>query len=178
MLLSAKKLAFLGLLLACTVIIVILSGVLEFNSLFLLAGASYLVGIAIRESGIRIGTGFYIASLLLSLMLAPNKLYCITFIAMGLYLVISEYTYDKLAKVKQIGNRKRMYWAVKYAVFNLMYIPILIFLPKLIYQGELNKNFLLVLILGGQVALFVYDIAYNYFQKHIWEKVRGKLNLS
>ena len=178
MLLSAKKLAFLGLLLACTVIIVILSGVMEFNSLFLQVGASYLVGIAIRECGIRIGTGFYIASILLSLMLAPNKLYCITFIAMGLYLVIIEYSYDKLAKVKQIGTRKRIYWLIKYATFNLMYISVLVFLPKLFYPGELNKSFLLVIILGGQVALFVYDLAYNYFQKHIWEKVRGKLNLT
>ncbi|HKM00341.1 MAG TPA: hypothetical protein VJZ06_10570 [Mobilitalea sp.] len=177
MFLSAKKLAFLGLLLACTVIIVILSGVLEFNSLFLLAGASYLVGIAIREGGIRIGTGFYIASLLLSLMLAPNKLYCITFIAMGLYLVISEYIYDKLAKIKRIGNRKRVYWIIKYVIFNLMYIPMLIFLPKLIYQGELNDRLWQALIPAGQVALFVYDRAYNYFQKHVWEKVRGKLNL-
>lgn len=177
MFLSAKKLAFLGLLLAYTVIIVILSGILEFNSLFLLAGASYLVGIAIRESGIRIGTGFYIASLLLSLMLAPNKLYCITFIAMGLYLVISEYSYDKLAKIKRIGDRKRVYWIIKYVIFNLMYIPMLIFLPKLIYQGELNDRLWLVLIPAGQVALFIYDMAYNYFQKHVWEKVRRKLNL-
>ena len=42
MLLNAKKLAFLGLLLAITVLLIILSGVLEFNTIFLLAGASLL----------------------------------------------------------------------------------------------------------------------------------------
>ena len=175
MLLNAKKLAFLGLLLAVTVLLIILSGVFEFNTLFLLAAASFGVGIAIRETGIRLGTGFYLAAVLLSLMLAPNKLYCITFSAMGIYIVLSEFIYDSLFNIKWKINRKRLYWILKYTAFNLMYVPMLIFLPKLIYQGNLTPWVLGAIFIAGQAALLVFDTAYNYFQKEIWGKYRNKL---
>jgi hypothetical protein len=177
MFLSAKKMSFLGLLLACAVLMVILSGILEFNTLFLLAGASFSVGIAIRESGLRFGFGFFIAGTLLSLILAPNKLYCITFAAMGLYLVSIEFAWEKLASTKGSRNMSKMFWVIKYVIFNVMYIPIILFLPKLIYPGKLNKGLVVVLMIGGQLALLIYDTAYSYFQKSIWGKLRGRLHL-
>ncbi len=183
MLLNAKKLAFLGLLLAVTVVLIILSGVFEFNTLFLLAAASFGVGIAIRESNIRIGAGFYLAAILVSIILAPNKLYIITFSAMGLYILIIEYAFDQLTRVRwktpgsSVSYRSRAYWVLKYLVFNLMYLPMLLFLPRLIYPGELKGLILTLLILGGQVALFLFDTAYRYFQGVIWGKIRSKLQL-
>lgn len=182
MLLNTKKLAFLGLLLAVTVVLIILSGVFEFNTLFLLAAASFGVGIAIRESSIRIGAGFYLAAILVSMMLAPNKLYIITFSAMGLYILIIENAFDQLTHLKwkllgSVSNRSRVYWVLKYFVFNLMFLPMLFFLPKLIYPGELKVRVLALLILGGQVALFLFDTAYRYFQGTVWGKVRNKLQL-
>lgn len=172
---SAKKLAFLGLLTAVTVILIILSGVLDFNTLFLLAAASFGVGIAIRENGNRMGFGFYLASLLLSIILAPNKLYCITYAAMGMYILIWEFTYDRLLRVQNVSSRKKLHWVIKYITFNLMLLPMIIFMPKLVYQGEINKGILTMVFLAGQIALFVYDMAYAYFQRVIWGKVRGKL---
>ncbi len=183
MLLNAKKLAFLGLLLAVTVVLIILSGVFEFNTLFLLAAASFGVGIAIRESNIRIGAGFYLAAILVSMMLAPNKLYIITFSAMGLYILIIEYAFDKLTHLQwkplgsSVSNRSRVYWILKFTVFNLMYLPMLILLPKLIYPGELKGIILALHLLGGQVALFLFDTAYRYFQGTVWGKIRNKLQL-
>ena len=174
---NAKKIAFLGLLLAATTLLVILSGILEFNTLFLLAGASFGVGIAIRECKLRIGFGFYIGSVLLSFILAPNKFYCITYSAMGLYLVIIEYFFITLSNVNWKKNRIIIFWIIKYVTFNLMYIPILLFLPKLIYQGEISTGLLVILILVGQIVLFIYDTAHNYFQKGIWDKVRKNLHL-
>jgi hypothetical protein len=174
MLLRAKKLAFLGLLLAVTVILVILSGILDFNTLFLLAAASFCVGIAIRETSLILGVGFFIASILLSLMLAPNKLYCLTFAAMGLYLIITEFSWSRLIKITQGIKRETIFWIIKLIVFNIIYIPILIVSPKLIYQGEidLKSGLILILLAGGQVAIVIYDKAYNYFQKAIWGKFR------
>jgi len=177
MLLTTKKLAFLGVLLAATVTLIILSGVFEFNTLFLLGAASFGVGIALRECGIRIGFGFYIAAILLSFILAPNKLYCITFGVMGLFLVIEDIAFVKLTYVKWKKNRSKIFWLVKYIAFNLMFLPILIFMPKLIYPGEINKGFLIVIFIIGQIVLFVYDMAHDYFQKHIWGKLRGKMHL-
>lgn len=177
MLLNTKKLAFLGVLLAFDVLLIILSGILELNTLFLLAGASFCVGIAIREIGIGSGFAFYLASILLSLILAPNKFYCITYAAFGLYIVITDYFYDKLAHVKKNINRGRMFWLIKYVAFNLMYLPMLIFLPKLIYQGVMNTKLIVFLLLAGQLALFVFDRAYEFFQRHLWGRFRGHIKL-
>lgn len=176
MLLNAKKMAFLGLLLAVTELLIILSGVLEFNTLFLLGAASFGVGIAIRESNIRYGVGFYLGAILLGLILAPNKFYCITFAAMGFYILVMEYTFDKLTHSSS-KNRAKLYWMIKYIAFNVMYIPMLVLLPTLIYQGEMNRLLLPVMFVAGQVVLYFYDLAYRYFQSYLWGKVRNKINL-
>ncbi|MDF2540488.1 MAG: hypothetical protein K0S47_206 [Herbinix sp.] len=174
---NAKKIAFLGLLLAFAVILVIFSGIFEFNTLFLLAAASFCVGIAIRECKMALGFGFFIASTLLSLMLAPNKLYCITYSAFGLYIVIAEYTWGKLEKGKIRKNRSELLWIIKYIVFNLMFIPMVLFFPKLFYQGSINPGLIAVFLFGGQIALFIFDNAYRYFQRSIWGKVRHHFQL-
>ncbi len=174
--LNARKLSFMGLLLSICVVLIILSGVLEFNTLFLLAAASFCVGIAFRESDIRFAFGFYLAAFILGFLLAPNKLYCITFAAMGMYLLILEFSYDQLSAVKNQTRRRNLSWMIKYIVFNLMYIPAVLFLPKLFYAGDLNPQVLLILIVGGQGALFIYDMAYHYFQSYVWEKLRRRLN--
>ncbi len=177
MLLNTRKLAFLGLLLAFDVLLIILSGIIEFNTMFLLAAASFCVGIAIRETGRQYGFGFYLASILLGFILAPNKLYVITYGAFGLYLAVIEYAYDKLVNIKNNVRRRKLFWTVKYITFNLLYIPMLIFLLKLVYQGDIDIRLIILLVLGGQAALYVFDRAYEYFQSHIWGKVRGKLKL-
>lgn len=177
MFLNAKKIAFLGLLLACTVLLIVFSGILETNSLFLLAGASFCVGIAIRESGLKLGFGFYIANILLGFILAPNKIYCITFSAMGLYIVLTEFSWVKLISGKDNINKNLLFWIIKYFIFNIIYIPVIIFIPKLIYPGTLNIGLWAAFIIGGQVGLFIYDRAYSYFQKVIWGKFRSRFHL-
>ena len=172
---NAKRMAFLGLLLAVTVILVILGGVLELNTLFFMAAASFGVGIAIRECGLRLGFAFFVASVLLSLMIVPNKFYCITFIAMSLYVLIIEWAWEKLTYVKWCHNKNILLWVVKYLTFNIIYLPMLFVFPKLIYPGTINSYLLLALIVGGQAAVFIYDKAYNYFQSTIWGKFRGRL---
>ena len=44
--------------------------------------------------------GFYLGAILLGVILAPNKLYCITFGAMGLYVVAIEFCW------RHLGDRK------------------------------------------------------------------------
>ncbi|HHV12671.1 MAG TPA: hypothetical protein GXX75_20560 [Clostridiales bacterium] len=177
MLLNSKKLAFLGLLLAVDGLLIILSGIIEFNTMFLLAAASFCVGIAIRESSKQIGLGFLLASILVGLILAPNKFYCITYGAFGAYILVIEYAYDKLVKVQDIRRRRLLFWVIKYITFNIMYVPLLFFLPKLFYQGELHAGLAAGFLLAGQAALFVFDRAYDYFQRFVWGKIRHNLKL-
>lgn len=189
MLLRTKRIAFLSLLLAITVILTVLSSYLEMSTFFLLALASYLVGVAMNEINIAFGIGFYLASVILSFFLVPNKLYCLTFAMISAYMVIVEGIRAYLIKievkkkrtqdllVKRIKMQRVFLWGIKYVVFNLLYIPMLIFFPKLIYQGELTSRLYLGLMLGGQLVLAIYDLAYQDFVVKYWLKYRKNLSL-
>ena len=83
---KAKTMAFGGLLLALTVVCMALGSIIETSTLFLLAAASFFVGVVIREFGLRAGMAFYIAAVFLGLIMAPNKFYVLTFAAMGFYI--------------------------------------------------------------------------------------------
>ena len=80
---KARMTAFSGLLLALSVVCMALGSVIETNTLFLLAAASYFVGIIIREFGMKAGVAFYLADILLGFLVTPNKFYVISFAAMG-----------------------------------------------------------------------------------------------
>ena len=176
MLLDAKKIAVSGLLAALSVVLMYLSSVLETSSLFFIAAASFCVGVVVREWNFGGGTGFYIASVCLNFLLAPNKMYCITFAAMGLYLLLTEWLWRKIADAKEMKKRNLKLWIGKYVIFNLIYIPIIGFVPNLFVAKEISSQMLMVIWAAGQVAILVYDYAYRYFQGTIWGKIRIKRN--
>ena len=169
---GAKKIATAGLLVAISVIMVILSSIIETSSLFFIAGGSFLVGVAIREWGLRFGFAFLAASILLNFLIAPNKMYCITFAAMSVYIWVSELLWNRIADAKSLQRRNLVLWMGKYIFFNMMYVPAIFLFPKLIYQGELSFWITVGLIVGGQAALYIYDLAYRAFQSQIWGKWR------
>lgn len=172
---NAKKIAISGLLAAFSAVMLVLSSVIETNSLFLITAASFCVGIAIREWGIPFGVGFLIASTLVNVIVAPNKFYCLTFAVMGVYLIFSEYLWDKIAAKADMKHRTLALWIGKYAIFNCIYIPALLFFQELLFLKKVTGILLAVFWLVGQIALFVYDRVYIYFQGIIWGKLRIKL---
>ena len=78
-----KKNGVSGLLMAFAVVLIILSGILDFNTQFFLAAAAFLIGVIIREFDLRYGLAFFLGCLILGGLLAPQKLYCITYAMMG-----------------------------------------------------------------------------------------------
>ena len=167
--LRTKRLATLGVLAAFSVLLIVLGAVIETSTLFFLSAASFCVGIAIREWGLRYGISFLAATILVGLLVAPNKMYCVTFAGMGLYLCLAEILWNKF------GNKKVLLWCGKYIVFNLMYVPTIIFMPQLLISKEISTSLLLIMWVAGQVGLFVYDKAHDYFQIFIWNKLRKYL---
>ena len=117
---KAKTMAFGGLLLALTVVCMALGSVIETSTLFLLAAASFFVGIVIREFGLKAGAAFYIAAVLLGFITAPNKFYVLTFAAMGLYIWGIEAAFRYLEKHPAIRNRQAVFWISKYVIFNII----------------------------------------------------------
>ena len=172
---NGKKMAVSGLLLALTEILIILSGILEFNTLFLLGAASFSIGIIIREYGLKIGAAYYVAAVLLGLILAPNKLYCITFAALGAYLLLIELIFEMLMKQHLKAYPKKIFWVCKYVVFNLIYLPVLFLFPKLLFVKTPDDKLIIAAVIFGQVVLFLYDKAYEYFQADMWNKLRKRL---
>ena len=169
---GTKKMAAAGLLVAFVVVMLVFSSFIESNSLFFIAAASFCVGIAIREWGQKYGLAFLVAATILSLILAPNKMYCLTFSGMGAYVWTTELLWEQIARAKKMKHRNGMLWIGKYIVFNVMYIPVLIFAPMLIINKEVTWKMAIILFLVGQALLFVYDMAYRYFQTQIWGRLR------
>ena len=172
---NAKKTAVAGLLAALTVVLMLLSSSIESSSLFFIAAASFCVGIVIREWGPRFGIGFLVASVVLNFLLAPSKLYCFSYAGMGVYLLLSEWLWQALAKSLNTKHRNRKLWIGKYIIFNLMYVPVVCLMPEFIFAKEVSGKLMLIFLGAGQIGLWVYDRAYLYFQGCIWEKLRMRL---
>lgn len=172
---KAKTLAFGGLLLALTVVFMALGSVIETSTLFLLAAASFFVGIVVREFGLRAGAAFYIAAVLLGFITAPNKFYVLTFAAMGLYIWGIEAVWRYLEKKMKLGNRRVIFWISKFIIFNVIYIPIVVIFRDLLFAREISGVMQILILAGGQIGLYIYDMAYEYVQVHIWGKMRGRV---
>jgi hypothetical protein len=69
---NAKKTAVSGLLMALSVLLLVLSGVLDFSTLFFLAAAAFFVGIIIKEYGLGYGAAFFTGCTILGFLLAPE----------------------------------------------------------------------------------------------------------
>ena len=172
---KARTLAFGGLLLALTVVFMALGSIIETSTLFLLAAASYFVGIVVREFGLRAGAAFYIAAVLLGFITAPNRFYVLTFAAMGFYIWGIEAVWRWLEKRPQYRNRRMVFWISKYVIFNIVYIPIVIAFREMLFARAVSDTMMIIVVLGGQIALFIYDRAYDYVQAHLWGKLRGRM---
>ena len=175
--LNARGVAFLGLLLAFALVLTLIGGYTDISTLSFMAAAAFCTGIAIRECGLTFGGGFGVAGVLLAFMLAPNKLYVMTYACMSLYIFAREWVFDRIAVSKKMRHPRLKFWIFKYLIFNVMYIPVLIFLPEIIFAGYVSKALTVVLIVAGQIVLFIYDRVYDYFQYVLWGQFRKKLKL-
>ncbi len=174
---NARKMSFLGLMMAFTVVLVILGSVIEMSTLFFLAFASFCTGIVIVEYGVSIGAVFWVGSVLLSLILSPHKLYAITYGGMALYLLLTEFVWKYIFKQKVSKYNRVVLVVIKFLIFNAMYIPILVYAPSLIITKEINSYLLIGFIVAGQVLLLIYDRAFHYFIGRYWVDMKRKLKI-
>ena len=172
---KAKTVALGGLLLALTVVFMVLGSIIETSTLFLLAAASFFVGIVVREFGLKMGGGFYLAAVLLGFITAPNKFYVLTFAAMGFYIWGIEAVWRWLEKRHEMRQRHKVFWISKFVIFNIVYLPIVFLFRDMLFSQSISNGVMAVVIAGGQIGLFIYDRAYDYVQVHMWGKIRGRV---
>lgn len=171
----AKRMAISGMLLAFTIICMFLGGVIETNTLFLLAAASYFVGIIQNEFGMRYGWAFWTAAICLGLILVPNKFYVLSYSAMALYILLIESAWKGLGRFPRFREHKNIFWGIKYLIFNAMYIPLVLGFQELLFAQRLSGWMLVVVLAAGQVGLLLFDQAYEHVQANIWRKIRGRV---
>lgn len=155
---KVKQLAFLGVMAAFSVVLMLLGNIIESSTLFFTAAASFLVGVAIFICGNKRGIVFFLVCVVLNFLLLPNKMYCLTYTAFGLYILVREIT------GKHMTN-KVIWWVCKYLVFNLIYISLLLVTPTLFIHVSLTLPLYIVFIAVGQIALLIFDIAYEQFMR-------------
>lgn len=107
--------AFGGMLTAIGVLLIVLSGVAENITLFLLALAAFLEGVMIRCFSFKAGVLYFFAVSFLGFILAPQKLYVFTFAAFGLYIMLAEFL--ESGKMHHFSPVK---WIIKLLVYNAM----------------------------------------------------------
>ena len=87
-----------------------LGSVIETNTLFLLAAASFFVGIVIQEFGLKSGAGFLLAGILLAILLSPNKLYVVSYAFMGFYILIIETIWHFSGRASGWIRSRNFFW--------------------------------------------------------------------
>lgn len=172
---NAKIAALGGLMLAFTEVCIFLGSVIESNTLFLLAAAAFLVGIMIREAGLKAGGSFYLAGVLLGVMISPNKFYVISYAGMGLYIWLRECAWERLEKASIKANRMQKFWLMKLVAFNLIYLTGIVLEWGIFVSGEMSWQLVAGIIVTGQIGFLIYDMAYEYVQRQIWSKLRNRL---
>jgi len=177
MLLKSKDIAFVGILMAIGVILVTIGGYWEGSTLFFLAAASFLTGIVQRNLSVAASAAFLAGTTLLSFFLAPQKLYCATFLAFGIYILLAEYV--------EKGKKRAFVWIFKAMLFHGLFALALFATEKLfgleiLFGGKvfslLQKYqffFWIVVIACAEIFWIVFDRAYFYFQNRYGRLVSG-----
>lgn len=164
MLLKSKDIAYLGVLLGLNQLFIILSSVIETNTIILFAAAALIVGIIIVEFGGKSGMVFYIASCILGFFLTFNKIEIITYIIFfGLYSIVKH-----ILEVK-ISNKAILYTS-KILFFNISLIA-MYFTVKLFISFDLKWW----MILAAQVLFSIYDYAFSIFITSYINNIKPKL---
>lgn len=172
--LDAKKTAFAGVMLALTEVCIALGSVIETNTLFLLAAASFFVGIMIQEFGLKSGTAFLMAGILLGILLSPNKLYVVSYGFMGFYILMTEVIWHFLGRASGRIRSRSFFWFMKYLIFNVLYIPGLFLFQNLLIEKTASESMMGMFVVAGQIVLFVFDKTYEYAMGKIWKENRHK----
>lgn len=165
MLLKSKDLAYLGVLLGLNQVFIVLSSLIETNTLFLFAVAALIVGIVIVEFGAKSSLFFYIASSILGYILTFNKIEIITYILFfGLYSIIKH-----LLETKVLGKKSLI--LAKITSFNITLV--IIYLVTKLFTAIPFEYWMILL---AQVLFLVYDYAFTVFINYYIDKIKPKLN--
>lgn len=156
MLLKTKRMAMSGLLLALTIIFLYLESILPTARLSIYALSSFMVSIITINYSHKAGWIFYIASCLLAIIVIPDKIGLIPYIAFfGAYGIIKYY-------IEKLGKRLPEY-LLKLLFYNLVLLLGLLFMREFLLESVNFSGSLWVLVALSEIVFLIYDYVYSLF---------------
>ncbi len=78
-------------------------------------------------------------------------------------MLISEIIWSKMNRVPDGKKKEWMHRGIRFLLFVAMYLPLVLLLPRLLVPVEWIHRpwFLSLMVLGGAVAWFLFDLAYT-----------------
>lgn len=168
---KTKKIAMLGVLAALSTILVVLGTVISVNTVFFTAAAAFLTGVVATRYGMGYGTVFFAVCAVLDFIFNPDKLHIFLYIGFAGYLLLAEGTY-RILPGRPGKKRERMHQGVRLLIFEVLYVPLLVWIPRLLISESIMKMtaFYPIMMVVGVVAWFVYDLAYAAFKRGFFQR--------
>lgn len=167
-----KKVAGIGMLSALSVLLLVAGSFVTVNTLFLTALAAYLVGYAIFRYGLPAGAMQCVICTLLDAFLNPDKINFFVYLGFSMYILLSECIFRTANKIKDLKKKMRRQLIYNWILFNIIYIPTVLFFENILIQeaaftGSTQKWILLAI---GQIGWWIYDKAYREFFRFLRER--------
>lgn len=160
----ARKVAYTGILAACSIMALFLATVLPTNRIFFYGLSSLFVSIVVLEFGTGVGVTFYTATSLLALMLIPNKIKLIPY-----FFILGHYGIWKVFIDKHPSFILKT--LLKLLILNLGTIVTYHIVSGLFINIILPFDIKLIF-LGLQILFLIYDYAFNVFISFYLERIR------
>lgn len=158
---QSKRIALCAIMSALSTLILFLGAVIDIFSLTAAAVASLLISVTMIEVGLFYPWLVWGVTSALSLILLPNKLPAIMyFVLCGFYPILKRY-FEKLPRI--------LAWVCKVGLFNLSLLSLIYVSKHIFYLNDMGFDFTIPVILIGNAALVMYDIAIS---RIMWYYVR------
>lgn len=161
----SKKITYSGILLGLNILLLLISNLISINTMFFMGLASLIISVIVMEYGVNTGVVFYIASIILSFVVMPNKaqwlLYILTF---GIYGLVKYF----------IEKGRPIYTEI---ILKLIFANLVAVILYLILKNIVIIPINIITIIVYQVAFLVYDYVYSLFIEYYNEKIKRIINI-
>lgn len=175
---KAKKIAVLGMMAAFSTVLTVLGSIISVNTVFFTAAAAFLTGGVVIFYGMGAGSLFFCVCAALDFLVNPDKLHVFLYLAFALYILICEGSYRGMAGMTPGKKKEWIHRLVRLIVFALLYIPLILFLPRLLVSEKLITMawFLPVMMPAGFIVWIIYDLAYVQAKKWLCKLLQTTLS--
>ena len=118
--LYVKNIAVAGMITALTTVLLYLTAILQWNTIFLLALAAYLVGTLSHLTTARYAVAGMTAAGILSFLFAPVKTYVLIYLLLAIYVIVEEAVCKARSKGNVLSRGKE--WGIKALVWHALVV--------------------------------------------------------